>query len=160
MKACFALFLILAASAIAGCEGTKRKDNRAEILSRADPTPNFPTPGTTYLSFSRSHGFQVEHLASGGRAFLWYPGNTNVVVGEWKTEDRLICYRYGSNTYNPATGQRGGFWNCRSRDLSSRINTALLCGDPFGLIDGGKVPYVLQRCSAPPEFRFLRPARC
>ncbi|MBL4556436.1 MAG: hypothetical protein JKP98_02155 [Rhodobacteraceae bacterium] len=37
--------------------------------------------GATYKSYSRAHGTQIEYLASNGRAYLWYPGNTRVVPG-------------------------------------------------------------------------------
>ena len=75
---------------------------------------SFPSSGITYLSYSppggkliRGHGFQVAYLAENGREFLWYPRNSRIVTADWKLEADNICYRYATNTYNPATRKKG-----------------------------------------------------
>lgn len=47
--------------------------------------------GTTQMTYSPGHGTQIEYLANGGGAWLWYPGNANIVVGEWKVEGADLC---------------------------------------------------------------------
>ena len=44
----------------------------------------------TIMTYSSGHGTQVEYSAANGRTFLWYPGNTRTVLGEWKVEERDI----------------------------------------------------------------------
>lgn len=125
-----------------------------EIVSR------FPDANVTYLSYSEQHGVQIEYLAEDGGAHLWYPGNRRVVSGEWEVVLNEICYRYGANTYNPATLQRGGRWNCRFVGAEAGRNIAEIAGDPFALGNRRAVPYVLQRCTVPVEFDVARPSTC
>ncbi|UWQ80167.1 hypothetical protein K3725_03915 [Leisingera sp. S132] len=105
--------------------------------------------GATTLDYSVQHGTQVEHMASDGRAYLWYPGNQRVVTGEWRTETDArgsgrICFRYGRSTFNPVTGQRGGSWNCvRAADFIW-AEEEYTTGDPFGL-SSGAIPFVMPR---------------
>lgn len=40
--------------------------------------------GKTGRSYSPAHGTQVAYLSPDSRVFLWYPGNAEVLVGEWK----------------------------------------------------------------------------
>jgi hypothetical protein len=104
----------------------------------------------THVTSSSGHGTQIEYLRSGGAAFLWYPGNAQVVRGDWKIEARepsdvLICFRYGSNTYNPVTNQSGGQWACgaAARQASRIVESAP--GDVFRLAKRTAVPFVLAR---------------
>ncbi len=41
------------------------------------------------------------------RAYLWYPGYRRLVIGAWQRSLDEVCYRYGENTYNTRTHQRG-----------------------------------------------------
>jgi hypothetical protein len=105
--------------------------------------------GATYKSYSRAHGTQIEYLASNGRAYLWYPGNTRVVPGRWKTDQDpagnvLMCFRYGANTYNPVTRRGGGDWECQSGIAHTLMAGEVRDGDPLGLASG-QIPFVLPR---------------
>ena len=103
----------------------------------------------TIMTFDSSHGTQVEYLHPGGTAFLWYPGNAVIVPSEWRITaagtDAIICFRYGGNTYNPATQQAGGNWECRSASVQAARAVERTNGDPFGLARRRAVPYVLSR---------------
>ncbi|MEP1613403.1 MAG: hypothetical protein ABJL72_15950 [Roseobacter sp.] len=108
--------------------------SNATVISR-DPNPRVP-----------QHGTQVEYHASDGAAYLWYPGNHRIVVGEWKIEAEQgskpkKCYRYGTNTYNPVTKRRGGKWNC-SNPIGGHDD--FLRGNVFGL-KPGPVPFVTPK---------------
>lgn len=138
------------ATVLAGCSETR--------LPQA--TSSFPEPNTTYLSFSKQHGVQIEYLSPQGGAYLWYPRNTRVVVGEWEYVLNKVCYRYGAQTYNPVTRQSGGRWICSFVGALADRNIAELPGDPFGLSNRKPVPYILQRCTIPPEFEARRPSEC
>ena len=95
--------------------------------------------------FIQQHGTQVEYHASNGTSYLWYPGNSRVVVGNWQVQaggifGANLCYRYGANTYNPITNESGGSWNC-SPALSS--DKDILKGNPFNL-KPGSVPLIIS----------------
>ena len=107
------------------------------------------------------HGTQVSFATPNGQSYLWYPGNKVVLAGRWKTEDHTIevrkggsivarktqprvCYDYGPNTYNPATGKGGG-WECTNfinLRFAGGENTP---GDVFGLSRRKAVPFVLSK---------------
>ena len=118
----------------------------------------------TGLSSDPQHGTQISFATRDGKAYLWYPGNQVVLQGEWRTDTRRVeiklqgqlvkvrnessvCYRYGANTFNPATRQAGA-WNClpvlpgRSFFRESRT------GDVFGLSKNSSPPFVLSREAA------------
>lgn len=110
---------------------------------------------------SRSHGTQIEYASADGRAYLWYPGNPTILAGHWKLEERSepvetpaglrpkavarVCYRYGGNTYNPATGHQGGGWECTSGGSLAREDRETRAGDVFGLSRRRPVPFVLAK---------------
>lgn len=105
--------------------------------------------GATTLDYSEQHGTQVEYMAADGRAYLWYPGNSRVVVGQWKTQTARngageICFRFGTNTYNPVTKTRGGYWNCRNGRGFIFLEEEYTTGDPFNL-ESGRIPYVMPK---------------
>ena len=133
----------------------------ADVAARPLTFPNYPQPGNTYLSFSKAHGFQVNYLATGGKAWLWYPGNQRGVPEEYKRDvvagQQALCWRHPSSSYNPVTRTPGGKFACQSLALSQKTIVAKLAGDPFRLASG-KVPYRLNRCKAPKAFRFERAA--
>ena len=103
-----------------------------------------PPAGTTQMTFSPGHDTQVEYLAKGGGAWLWYPGNTRILAGEWKTDGPDICFRYGGNTYNPVTKHRGGGWECTRLKVHSSVVVEQKKGDVFGLTGRKKVPFDLS----------------
>ena len=97
----------------------------------------------TQQSFSPGHGMQIEYLAADGGAWLWYPGNTKVLPGQWKSEGADICFRYGKNSYNPVTKHKGGGWECGSVKVYSQTLVTSTKGDVFGLAGRKKVPFNL-----------------
>ena len=85
------------------------------MIPRADNNPpwqSFPSPWDKAPPKPEVYRGQVDPVD--GKAYLWYPGNQRIVVGEWKTQAdprgqsyTQLCYRYGPNTYNPVTRSRG-----------------------------------------------------
>ena len=101
--------------------------------------------GYTHMIYDVHHGTQVEYLAEGGMTFLWYPGNRVVLEGRWKRQGDDICFRYGGNTYNPATGQQGGGWDCMPFGLYWEGIRERMPGDPFALATRVDAPFRLDR---------------
>lgn len=98
---------------------------------------------TTRMTRMMIHGTQVSYSRPDGAIFLWYPGNSVVLQGQWEARPGSICFRYGTNTYNPATKVRGGAWACMlARDLD-RDTVETVRGDLFGLARRTAVPFVL-----------------
>lgn len=159
LKPCIHALMIFA---LASCGGApddisqRRPEWAAEIASF--PADTFTKAGlqaryanATFLDYSVPHGTQIEHLAADGTAYLWYPGNTRIVVGRWRAEDPVgnsrfgrICFAYGPNTYNPVTRQAGGSFNCVSADAHIIYEDEYTRGDPFNL-SSGQLPYVLRK---------------
>jgi hypothetical protein len=113
----------------------------------------------TRLNLTTSHGPQVTYTSADGKTYLWYPGNQVILSGEWKVELRearrqttgdmvqlpVICFKYGANTYNPATGSRGAVWECVLAEDSLGRSKESEAGDPFGLSKRAQPPFVLTR---------------
>ncbi|WP_029041522.1 hypothetical protein [Cucumibacter marinus] len=123
--------------------------------------------GITIMYYDRGHGTQIEYVDGRGHTWLWYPGNPVVLPGDYKVlpsglryEQKVkagsqttvkqgvtthICYRYGSNTFNPVTITRGGDFDCAPAPLlmADVIETAK--GDIFGLAGRKAVPFKLSR---------------
>lgn len=106
--------------------------------------------GRTNVTFSPSHGTQVEYLSRNGGAFLWYPGNATVVRGRWKLSPSPygagsdICFAYQVNSYNPAMGESGGHWECEPTRIYERNMVDSAGGDLFGLGTRDEVPFQLR----------------
>jgi hypothetical protein len=108
----------------------------------------------THMTFDSGHGTQVEYLRPDGSAFLWYPGNSAIVPGQWKVETRenpptarvavRICFKYGTDTYNPVTRKRGGAWTCGSARSHEQKIVETAAGDVFDLANRRTVPFKLQ----------------
>ena len=154
------LFLACITLVLEGCVGkTSREQMFDELKAQREVDTPFPTAGITYSSFDNGHGYQVEYLSADGRAYLWYPGNHKPVVGAWKRVLDEVCYRYGKNTYNPQTFQRGGTWHC---EYSGRLEfhvTAYQRGDIFNL-KSGRIPYFRDRCDQPKGLRRVKKVSC
>jgi hypothetical protein len=117
---------------------------------------------TTRYSHDPKHGNQISFSTANGQIYLWYPGNPAVLKGEWRAcEDRVgmtvrgaettmlpygkLCFKYGPNTFNPATGSKGDEWECAA---ASKLESTLVeqrQGDVFGLAKKTPVPFVLSR---------------
>lgn len=105
----------------------------------------------TMMSYDRAHGTQVEFIARNGRTYLLYPGNAVIVKGEWKlnrTKKQNVfdmCFRYPSNTFNPATGQKGGGWECQAAGFYLGGMAEVKEGDVLGLSKSSAAPFELSR---------------
>lgn len=157
----FVAIPVAAALLVAGCSASAPRST-APFGSDDRSSAPLAYAGRTIVFHDPLHGTQVEHYAAGGEAFLWYPGNRRTVPGRWevRTAKQRICFRYGTQTFNPVTRRRGGAWNCTPLRLHRRLARASCAGDPFGLASG-RLPFVLARgeadlarvlgtCGAPP----------
>lgn len=105
------------------------------------------------MTFSVSHGTQVEYLAADGRTYLWYPGNRVVLNGAWRYAPIRaaaatlpgICFRYGAETFNPSTGVTGGRWECEPLAIYRRGIVEAAPGDIFDLGRRASPPFALGR---------------
>jgi hypothetical protein len=98
----------------------------------------------TYMTRSPGHGTQVEYMSSGGKTYLWYPGNSVILEGRWKQEGKEICFAYGENTYNPVTGTSGGVWECMPNRLFVSAISERMQGDVLSLAGRRNVPFKLS----------------
>lgn len=152
--------LTLSCLILAACVSTTQNITQsaiAEVQNRKLVFANYPQVGQTYLSFSKVHGYQVNYIGKGGKAWLWYPGNSRVVPELWKRDNArdALCWAHPSNTYNPVTKTKGGRFACENRTQAAKTVIAQLQGDIFSL-SAGKIPYRLSKCKAPKEFKFDR----
>lgn len=120
----------------------------------------------TILTYSAQHGTQVEYIAANGETFLWYPGNDAILRGQfavlWENASaeiddpqegryrgqvklNYVCFRYGGNTYNPATGHRGGGYECGAYAQQRMTMKETRKGDVFGLSSRSSAPFPLGR---------------
>ena len=145
-----ASFLAAACAATAEPAPLSERDAALDALF-----PDYPAPGATYLSYDVAHGYQVIYYESATRAWLWYPGNEVTLPADVKIDDERVCWRYGANTYNPATRGEGGAFDCTSRVRSRRTKVGVREGDVYGLASG-KPPYVRRKCDVPDGFDVIR----
>lgn len=120
-------------------------------VTQPAPSPG-PIPeeivGKTLLFNDDIHGTQVEYYAADGSAYLWYPGNEEVVRSSYREDTAAgeTCFDYATNVFNPDNGEYGGvrewcdpteiFWDKASQSAE---------GDIFGLETRTRVPFVLDR---------------
>jgi hypothetical protein len=117
----------------------------ALVLAARPAEATMAIGGYTTMTYGSQHGTQVEYLATDGRTWLWYPGNTVILPGQWKQSGANICFRYGANTYNPATGQHGPGWECMPLSAYTSGIVERVKGDPLRLQDRGAAPFSLGR---------------
>ncbi|MGL6073545.1 MAG: hypothetical protein ACRC8S_05205 [Fimbriiglobus sp.] len=98
------------------------------------PRSAFEYCGKTLEFYNDSHGRQVEYLHPNGKCYLWYPTNTEVIIGRWKVDDISIYFKYGTDTYNPVTGVVGGGWERAYLVYWSDNITQVFEGDPLDLM--------------------------
>jgi hypothetical protein len=126
--------------------------NKPYIIDYAETKSLFVNK--TMVTYDRAHGTQVEYIAANGKTYLLYPGNKVVVRGNWKLSKTKtpkvfeLCFKYGANTYNPATGNSGGGWECQAAGfyLVDVVDTGE--GDVLGLAAGKEPPFELSRRKA------------
>ena len=158
---------------LAGCSKKKTVTLKPKVLSIEEFKEKFPTlpeleariTNTTNHSYSHLHGNQIAYHSADKKAYLWYPGNSRIVVGEWKVKHGsryrsiqvkttkglmnrkfaapLICYRYGKNTVDPTMTKLVGEWSCGSFTLSQDLTVEDHIGDIFKLSQRLFVPFVL-----------------
>lgn len=101
--------------------------------------------GYTNMTYDYAHGTQVEYLARNGKSWLWYPGNEVILEGRWKRQGGDMCFAYGANTYNPATGQSGGDFECMEFALFWGSIMERMPGDIFSLATRTAPPLKLNK---------------
>jgi hypothetical protein len=123
----------------------------------------------TKTSWSPQYGFQVTYTAANGRSYLWFPGNKQILAGEWRVEvadgwdagvvrvkvgddigtrnidSARICFRYGANTRDAVSGRPGGRFSCESYSYFKRVNRENRKGDIFRLASRSHAPFVLAK---------------
>ena len=117
--------------------------------------------GYTIVTRGTAHGTQLEYYSPDGRIALWYPGNSNAVLGTFRTRKSFepfnmwgniagvqICFSYSPNSYNPVTGAQGAAEQCTSAYAHIASILGKHEGDVFGLLNG-EVPHVLDRDEVP-----------
>jgi hypothetical protein len=138
---------------------------RAEVAGRKSVTVGdvrAAMADTTKITHDRAHGTQVEYSSKDGKVYLWYPGNSVILPGRWRPEQWFveyveggklikrfeyshICFAYGANTYNPATGQSGGGWECMVFDAFRKHLVEVVPGDVFNLRNRTTAPFILTK---------------
>ncbi|RYE08209.1 MAG: hypothetical protein EOP22_14175 [Hyphomicrobiales bacterium] len=101
--------------------------------------------GYTNMAYDYAHGTQVEYLATNGKSWLWYPGNDVILEGRWKRQGGDMCFAYGANTYNPATGHRGGGFECMEFAAFWGSIMERMPGDIFSLATRTTPPFKLNK---------------
>lgn len=113
----------------------------------------------TIRTYSPAFGTQIEYHGADGRTALWFHGNRRIVHGRWRSKMRVIpsklsgkkyaipmlCYTYGSNTYNPVTKKRGGKEKCIAASIAFKRLKGARKGDVFRLAGRTGVPFVMQK---------------
>ena len=148
--AAISLLLAFSVAMLAGCATSpeiQAKDAVDKSISRDATAARSYFSDTTLAKWDRQHGTQIEYLGADGSTALWYPGNPGPVTGRWEIRDKGrggadICFRYGANTFNPATGTSGGDWECQGVYLYTAWKFERVEGDPFRL-NSGRVPFIL-----------------
>lgn len=147
-------FAALAAALLAGCETGPVATSPAVAAQSTATAPTFPSAGATFLHWDKGHGYQVAFYGDGD-IWLWYPGNTVALRGEWMQEyaagQHYLCFTYPRSSYNPVTGVPGGQKQCQPQAILAGALKGAIAGDAFGLATG-KVPYVLRRNQRPERF--------
>lgn len=105
---------------------------------------------TTVLTYSPEYGTQIENLGGYMYTQLWFPGNTGIVGGSWKTvrghgdQLPLICFKYPTNSIDPVTKTKGGRWECTEGLVYLADADEIVVGNPLGLSPSGP-PFVLKK---------------
>ncbi len=125
------------------CEDVKQRVAEAPVYTAAEIADLYADK--TRLSYGPRHGNQVEYTGPGGKAILWYPGQDQVVVGEWKVpEGKYVCFHYPSIAVDRIVGGLSDRWACHIIEDAIAGSDAL-DGDVFDLNKAYWVPYGLNR---------------
>ena len=107
------------------------------------PRAAFRYCGETLLFYEHSHDNQIEFLDPNGYCYLWYPGNSIILVGRWRANEKCIFFQYGINTFNQVTGVLGGHWEMCPIDAWSVSIVEDVAGDILEIKKS--IPFVLKR---------------
>ena len=151
------LLILSAISLLAGCSGGLKTfgptiDELNEMTPYEVEAHIEGKTGRTIMTYGWAHGTQIEYVATDGRAYLWYPGNSRAVPSLWEVQHRglftssfhRICGKYPTRSYNPVTREYGGYWQCDSINAWAKRIPETREGDIFNL-SSGKVPWVLSK---------------
>lgn len=138
---------------LGGCQGQRSSGPTPAGISAMDRFASGPADtgamqamaNLTVVSYG-AHGPQVSYRSQDGRIWLWYPGNKEILAGEWKVlASGPECYRYGANTHNPLTGVSGSHWECTIMTPRVGPNMQERSGDVFKLANRKAVPFVTRK---------------
>ena len=108
----------------------------------------------TRVIYQDGHGIFVEYTAPGGELRMWYPGNRNLVGGQWGVQQQKkkklanACFHYRSAT-NPVTGVFEPTECVAPEQTLSAANVIREWrGDVFNLM-AGRIPYVKSAMGLP-----------
>lgn len=145
--------------------GKNERDQSPAAISEANYVAEFLS-GRTVTSFDTQHGLQVTYFAPDGEVYLWYPGNSQTLKGQWtaialdnsyelldpvdgwyrgQVKDAGLCYKYGQGTYNPSTRSKGGTFECHPYSRAKQIYRENRKGDVFSLATRTTPPFVLTK---------------
>lgn len=102
--------------------------------------------GHTLLHYDVEHGTQVEFYDALGLAYLWYPGNAEILVSHYRLRPGSgeICFSYSNLVYNGERDEIGGNeWCHTSSDFRTHVRETV-SGDPFQLQSRIAVPFILD----------------
>lgn len=165
---------------VSGCAPTKEVDlspSQYMAIMKPNPLPvspremlydigidqAYPRPGYTYAIWAANDQGAVDvfYASVTGDAFFWYPGDEQVVFGEYRLSGKApegalphrrnvdgLKFKYQSNSYNPATGKGGGSWEKLDRKREIYRVISYIKGDVFNLASG-EVPYKRVKCDLP-----------
>jgi hypothetical protein len=146
-----ALAMALSACTAKGARTQQQNTFKPAIqqITVAEATALVADKTSVSYDFGWSHGTQIEYNAADGTNYLWYPGNKVILKAKWKIESidgsTKICYLYGDNTYNPATKESGGKWECTLFHNHTVMQVDRKEGDVFGLSKTTAAPHILAR---------------
>jgi len=91
----------------------------------------------TNQTYDSAHGMQVQYNGANHKSYLWSPGNTEIVRGQWKVarngKSIDVCFKYASD------------WACQPVESYIDGSHLVAQGDPLGLSKNKAVPHVLTR---------------
>lgn len=139
-----------------GAEGREAAGLRPERRRLSGGKVRAAFVGRTRVTSAGLLGSQVTYMSPAGRSYLWFPGNRVVLAGGWTIEETggyrpyagkpvsqmSVCFRYGANTENAFSGQRGGT-ECIPAEAGIGLIQDSADGDIFGLSRTEVAPFVL-----------------
>lgn len=99
--------------------------------------------GHTFLFWDASNGHQIEYLARGGGAFLWYPTERETLVGAWRLRGDDICFIYPGRTDVGPNDMNFDDDMCMTLEFFFATTFSKRAGDVFDL-QSGAPPFVLD----------------